>query len=98
MSFLYDKMLFCADADSVLNDCRMAVICPLGKFYPNKNYGNALLKSREVGELLATARLAAAEIDGVFIKNAKIKDNTILFDVMINDELRRLSINIEQNL
>lgn len=98
MSLFYDEMPFCADADSVLNDCRMAVICPLGKFYPNKNYGNTLLKSREVGELLSAARLAADDIDGVFIKNAEIKDNTILFDVMINDELRRLSINIEQNL
>ena len=97
MILLYDKSCH-TDIESVLNDCRMAVICPLGKFYPDKNYGNSLLKSREADELLAAARLAVRNIDGVFIKTAEMKDNSIEFDVMINNDIRRMSVTIEQNL
>lgn len=97
MTFLYDE-IYCADTDSVFNDCCMALNCPLGRFYPNKDFGNPLTKYNELGELLSAARLAVCNIDGVFIKRVEKIWNTIELIIMINDDERRLSVNIEKNI
>lgn len=82
-------------ADDILENCVMAIICPLSKFYPDKNFGNRIRKSIDCGELLASARQAVRNIDGVFIKNMCINNGMAEFTIMINDEERRVSIGIE---
>lgn len=98
MTFLYDEISCTADADSILNDCRMALNCPLGKFYPNKNFGNSLTKYSELGELLSAARLAVCHIDGVFIKRVEKQRDTVELIIMINEEERRLLVTLEKNI
>lgn len=84
--------------EQIIKDCIGTISCPLGKFYPNKNYGGRLNGERELGRLLAAARLAVAEMDGVYIKNGRIDDNTLLLSVLINNKERTVSINLEKNL
>lgn len=85
-------------SDTVLADCITALVCPAGEFYPNKNYGSRIkqiIKNTNEKELLCYARQALAGMDGVYVKNVKIQDNSILFSIMINDEERQAVIAIE---
>lgn len=86
------------NVQTVLESCIMAIVCPLGRFYPNKNYGNLLRSGKDRGALIASARNAVSRLDGVYIKNARIDSGRIIFDVLINDEARSVSINLEQNV
>lgn len=80
-----------ADVDRVLNDTLMAIHCRYGKFYPNKDYGS-LIKNNELNSVLAGARYAVRNIDGVVIKSGSIVDDKILLDIIINDEERSVTI------
>jgi len=82
--------------DTVLCDCVMAVVCPLGEFYPDKDYGSQIKNSAVIDSdiLLACARQAVNEINGVYIKSVKTENNKALFDVLINDSERQVSIDI----
>lgn len=82
-------------ADEVLENCIMAIVCPLSHFYPDKNFGNSIRQSIDCGELLASARQAVRNIDGVFIKNLSVNNGMAEFTIMINDDIRRVSISIE---
>lgn len=86
------------NVQTVLESCIMAIVCPLGRFYPNKNYGNSLRSGKDSGALLASARNAVSRLDGVCIKNARTESGKITFDILINDEARSVSINLEQNV
>lgn len=82
---------------SVLSDCVMALVCPRGEFYPNKNYGSHIIKNKnriDPDKLLCFARQAVIDIDGVYVKNAQLNDKSAVFTVMINDESRQVSIEI----
>lgn len=94
----FDKISQLEDTESVLKRCVMAIKCPLKRFYPNKNFGNLIKSSTDIGELLASARYAVRDIDGVYIKSAKAVDDNIQFEIMINDEARVVNINIEKNI
>ena len=98
ISDLEEKISEYADADTVAENCIMALICPLGKFYPNKNFGNSITYGNDRGRLLASARQAVRGIDGVYIKSAKISDDVIEFTLLISDRVRSVKINLEQNL
>lgn len=98
MTFLYDEISCTADTDSVLNHCRMALRCPLGSFYPNKDFGNSLTEYSELGELLSAARLAVCHIDGVFIKSVEQLWDAVELIIMINEEERRLLVALEKNI
>lgn len=85
-------------SDTVLADCITALICPIGEFYPNKNYGSRIkyiMQNTNEKEMLCYARQALNSMDGVYVKNAKIQDKSILFSIMINDEERQAIIAIE---
>lgn len=82
-------------ADDVLENCVMAIICPFSKFYPNKNFGNSIRQSSDYGELLAAARQAVRDIDGVFIKSLCVNNGKAEYTIVINDEERSVSIGIE---
>lgn len=88
-------------ADTVLTDCITALICPLGEFYPNKDYGSRIRRSLaepDKEKLLCYARQALSRMDGVFVKTAAWDGTNIIFTLMINDEERQASIPIEQNI
>ena len=80
-----------ADIESVIKDCIMAMRCRYGKFYPNKNYGGKICGD-ELNEILAGARFAVREIDGVVIKSGSIVDDEVQIDILINDEERSVTI------
>ncbi len=82
--------------DSILCDCVMAVLCPLGEFYPDKDYGSQIKNSADIdsGILLAYARQAVNKINGVYIKSVKTDNKEAQFDVVINDSERQVSIDI----
>ncbi len=82
--------------ESILCDCVTELNCPLGAFYPDKNYGskikNSIMLNNE--KLLAYARQAVAMIDGVYIKSVETNTKNALFEIMINDEKRQVCIEI----
>lgn len=83
------------DIDTVIENIKMAIKCPLGKFYPNKDYGRKVIDSCSEGELLALSRLATREIDGVYIKNVSINNNEASYTILINDDERSVTLSIE---
>lgn len=73
-----------------------AVLMIRGKrnaFYPDKNFGsdikNHLDNEREV---LAYARQAVADLDGVCVKSASINMDGITFCLLVNDEERSVVV------
>lgn len=94
-----DKMISeKTSANDVVNNCFMVLSCPKGRFYTDKNYGNSIKKSDDVGELLAAARQAVGSMDGVFIKRAEIRNGVIEFLLMINEEARSVRISVDKNI
>lgn len=98
MTFFNDERFCTVDTDSVLNDCCMALNCPFGNFYPNKNFGSLLAKYNELGEVLSAARLAVCNMDGVFIKGIEQDWKKTELIIMINDDERRVPITLEKNI
>lgn len=88
----------CEDVESVLKSCETALKCPLGKFYPNKNFGAIVAVSNDTDALLASARQALAKTDGVYVKNALLKGTTVCFEILINNEERTVSVDFEKDL
>lgn len=77
--------------------CAIAVSCPKGKFYPDKDFGIDIAAQRyssNTGAVLAYARQAAAKIDGLYIKSAEITDGDIILTVIVNDEEGQVSFKL----
>ena len=85
------------DINSILQDCFVAMLCPRGDFYPDKNFGSHIkyaLKASGESELLAYARQAVHSMDGIYIKCACKGRDAVVFTVVINDAERQVSIPI----
>lgn len=81
--------------DEILKSCTVAMKCPRGRFYPNKNFGSHIAEVSSNAfsdELLAYARQAVAEIDGVYVKSVEITGENALFTVLINEIQRQVNI------
>lgn len=81
--------------EEILKNCIVAMKCPRGRFYPDKNFGSHILNSADKvlsDELLAYARQAVSEIDGVYVKSAQISSGNAVFTLLINDEQRQVNI------
>lgn len=79
----------------MLEYCACTLKCPRGKFYPNKDYGsqlNAVSEQENLNKLLAFARVAAIDIDGLYVKSVSKDNDNLIFDILINDEERQVSI------
>lgn len=79
----------------------MLLLTPIGKFYPNKNFGSKIKSSLlpPVNEYAAAyAREALDRIDGVFVKSAQYKKPILTVNLIINDEERQVSIDLENYL
>lgn len=83
--------------NSIMQDCVTAIICPRGKYYPNKNYGSHIFEcngSTPCQELLAYARQAVSDISGVYVKGVSVDKDAAVFTLLINNEQRQVSINL----
>lgn len=83
-----------ADVESVIKDCVMAILCRHGRFYPNKNYGS-IIAENELNSILAGARYAVRDIDGVVIKSGQMIDGSAELKIIVNDEERSVTVKIE---
>lgn len=96
---LYDKEISeVVEPEDVLRASLMALVCPKGRFYPNKSFGNAIRSSIDAGELLAAARQALSDYDGVYVKSARFSGAQAVLELAINDDIRTVNIDIEQNV
>ncbi len=86
------------DVETAVQNSVTAIVCPLGKFYPNKDYGSCVINASDAGMLLASARQAVGSIDGVYVKNVTVSNGTAEFTLVINDEERSVSVDLEQNV
>lgn len=81
----------------ILSGCVSAFLCPRGEFYPNKNYGSQIMKNKvsaDSEKLLAYARQAVSDMDGIFVKSAYLDNLNVVFTVAVNDEERQVSIKL----
>ncbi|MCM1114355.1 MAG: hypothetical protein NC397_02540 [Clostridium sp.] len=83
-----------ADVNTVIHDAVMAVKCPAGEFYPNKNYGSKICSGDELNKILAAARQAVCRIDGVIIKSAAGLDDGVELTISVNDAERKVRISL----
>lgn len=95
MTFFNREISKLVSADDIIEDCIMALTCPYSRFYPNKDFGNRIKSSNDYKQLLASSRQAVSNIDGVFVKSLSVNDGLAEFTIMVNDEARRVSIDIE---
>lgn len=98
ISFLNKEISRFATVDDVLNDCVAAICCPIERFYPNKNFGSKINSGLTANEILALARAAVRDLDGVFIKSVSLTDNNARFKILINDNIRSVNVNLEQDI
>lgn len=64
------------------------------KFYPDKNYGSLIFDAMDnKDKILAYARQAVSNLDGVCIKSASVNNNNIVFDLILNGEERSVVVN-----
>lgn len=71
--------------------------CPRGRYYPDKNFGSHILecaKDAESQELLAYARQAVSDFDGVYVKNVQTDGSGALFTLLINELQRQVKITL----
>ena len=83
--------------DNILKNCVEAIKCPRGKYYPDKNFGSQILENvshSTAPELLAYARQAVNDIDGVYVKNVQINGAQAIFTLLINDQQRQVKITL----
>lgn len=85
---------------AVLRDCAAALYCPREKFYPKKVFGSYIRAAGEISQpyLLAYARQALADFDGVYVIRAVKDGGTLSFGIAVNDEERTVSIPIEADI
>lgn len=80
----------------ILENCITTLFCRNDRFYPDKNFGSKIRQECSMAEdlLLAHSRQALSGLDGVFVKSASfIKDNAV-FEILINNERKQVSISL----
>lgn len=83
------------EIEQAVNSCYYALNCPLESFYPDKNYGSLLSSIKNKTDLhsaLNLARRALADIDGVYVKSVDLADENYIFNILINDVERQVTI------
>ncbi|MDE5984266.1 MAG: hypothetical protein K2H13_03325 [Eubacterium sp.] len=83
--------------NTILEDCVTALVCPRTEFYPDKNFGSHIKRAKKLldcEKLLAFARQALSEFDGVYVKSAIMKSDSADFLLLINDYEREVSISL----
>lgn len=87
--------------DEIVQTASLALKAQRGKFYPDKNFGSHIknmIANENAERVLVWARQALDSIDGVYVKNALIKDKTLVADLIINNIERSVSISFEADL
>lgn len=80
--------------DELLQNAVVNICARRGAFYPDKNFGSKLylLKPKKEAEALALARQALIDIDGVYVSKCAFDNDTICFDLILNDKERQVRI------
>lgn len=87
--------------DEIVQAVSMALKTQRERFYPDKNFGShikAIVNVENAERALVYARQAVDSIDGVYVKNAVIKNKALIADLIINGVERSVSINLEADL
>ncbi|MBQ7740592.1 MAG: hypothetical protein IJT65_05095 [Eubacterium sp.] len=87
--------------EELLQNALVTLKVKRGRFYPNKDFGSLLytLEGSEADErICALARQALYDMNGVFVKKAKLENGNILIDLIINNSEERVSIPLENNI
>lgn len=84
--------------DELLRSVKHMLYARQGKFYPNKDFGS-LLRLAEYKEpmldyALSYARQAVDKIDGAYVKGVAVEGSALVFDILINDEEGRVTIEL----
>lgn len=87
------KMVAIDYIEQVLQNATLMLGAKRGGFYPDKNFGSSINPKESLASVLAYARQSVCDLDGVCIKNARLEENKIVFDILINDEGRVIEIN-----
>lgn len=83
--------------NSVIEDCIVAIMCPRGEFYPDKNYGSKIKfagSAIDEDRLLCYARQALNDMDGVYVKSVCKTDGTAQFILSVNNEERQVTVEL----
>lgn len=83
--------------NTILENCVTALVCPRSEFYPDKNFGSHIKSEKfllDSEKFLAFARQALCEFDGVYVKSAIMKSDSVDFLLLINDYEREVSISL----
>lgn len=87
-------MLDGSGVENVIEACVNAAKCPLGKFYPDKDYGSTLSR-RYTDEInLCYIRRTLAGFDGVFVHSLTVTMGRASLLLMINNEEREVEFYI----
>ena len=86
----------------LVQNAKIILTARRGCFYPDKDFGSlirstALIEPREQYALLFS-RQAIDRIDGVYVKSASIDGNNLILNLIINDEERQVSLELENNV
>lgn len=87
-----NKLVMIEYIEQLLQNAVLMIGAQRGKFYPDKNFGSQITSCVNEASALGYARQSLADLDGVFVKSAKINDGKITFSLIINDEERSVVI------
>lgn len=87
-----NKLVMIEYIEELLQNALLMIGAKRGKFYPDKNFGSQLTSSTNEASALAYARQSLADLDGVYVKSAKINDDKITFSLILNNEERSVVI------
>lgn len=80
--------------ENVINACVNAAKCPLGEFYPDKDYGSRLSRRNTNERNLCYIRQALAGFDGIFVRSLTVTSSRVRLLLMINNEEREVEFYI----
>ena len=87
--------------DELYQNAVLTLHAERGKFYPDKNFGSrikATPKTSVAEQFLAFAQQALDATDGVYAIKAEIESDTAVITLLVNDEERKVSLQLENNL
>lgn len=87
--------------DELLQNARILLTASRGNFYPDKNFGSSIKRTGNrltQQYALLYARQALDTLDGVYVKQAEIKNARLCLTLEINNDERQVTLNLESNV
>ncbi|MCD7797417.1 MAG: hypothetical protein LUG95_07465 [Clostridiales bacterium] len=88
------------ESEKLIADYTAALSCPNGNFYPDKEYGSFINEEYEDESeyLLTFARHALNGFDGVFVRSLEIDGDSLIFNLLINNDERQVTLSRENDI